>query len=517
MKSLEAAYKVLLKAGKPLHVEEITRQVLDDGLWSTTGQTPEYTINTNILKDIEKHRERSRFRKVGGRTYEANNPLGATTISAMLNDSPDNEAVISLPTAEQQSIKSLPAPIRTFAGLLASLQVTGLSFPAELVSQYLLALQAKRFVIFTGISGTGKTQLAMAVAAYYAEDQQTNRTVVAVRPDWTDQCGLLGFYNPLTRAYVTTPFLRFLLEAAAEVGQARREQRVPHPFFVVLDEMNLARVEYYFADFLSSLESGEALALHDDEILEAIGADGAQVAVPRRLHIPENLFFTGTVNVDETTSMFSPKVLDRAFTVEFNHVDLGGFGAQSGSNGAESEPLFLSSLPTSLLATTPATATPKDAAWKAFRELEGGALSQFVEALHRILEAEGRHFGYRVANEIARFVTLAHAQAGETEIARWAALDLAILTKVLPKLNGTQQELSDLLVRLFDLAATGVTTTPAITTETAVLKDWRVSRGQITPVASESTTAAPRLPRTAAKLWAMLRRLRQQGFASFIV
>lgn len=434
-----------------------------------------------------------------------------------VDDLLDYEPKVIPPIEPQGSQEQGTSPARTFGGLLTALHTAGLTFPVELVSQYLLALQAKRFVIFTGISGTGKTQLAMAVAAYYAEDQQTNRAVVAVRPDWTDQRGLLGFYNPLTRAYVTTPFLRFLLDAAAEVGLARREQRAPRPFFVVLDEMNLARVEYYFADFLSSLESGEALALHDDETLEAVGADGAQVAVPRRLHIPANLFFTGTVNVDETTSMFSPKVLDRAFTVEFNHVDLGGFGALPGSNSAEIEPLFLSSLPTSLLAAAPATATPKDAAWKAFRELDGGALSQFVEALHRILEAEGRHFGYRVANEIARFVTLAHAQAGQVEAARLAALDLAILTKVLPKLNGTQQELSELLVQLFDLAVHGVTATPAITTEAAVLKDWRVIRGQIAPVAPGSTTAAPRLPRTAAKLWVMLRRLRQQGFASFIV
>lgn len=406
-----------------------------------------------------------------------------------------------------------PSP-RTFAGLLASLQATGLSFPEELVSQYLLALQTKRFVIFTGISGTGKTQLAMAVAAYYADDQQVNRTVIAVRPDWTDQRGLLGFYNPLTHAYVTTPFLRFLLEAAAEIAHARQAARSPRPFFVVLDEMNLARVEYYFADFLSSLESGEPLALHDDEALEAKGIDGTQVAVPRRLAIPENVFFTGTVNVDETTSMFSPKVLDRAFTIEFTHVDLASFGASPVAEDAASQgPLFLHSFPVNLLQTASAV-VPKDSAWKAFRQLESGAPFQLVQTLHALLEAEGRHFGYRVAHEIARFVTLADTQTGGTEHARWAALDIAIVTKVLPKLSGTQQELSEILVQLFNLAYAGASPSTSMT-ESEVFAQWRVRGGQIRAVADG--TAPPRLPRTAAKLWMMLRRLRQQGFASFIV
>ena len=88
--------------------------------------------------------------------------------------------------------------------------------------------------------------------------------------------------------------------------------------------MNLARVEHYFSDFLSALESGEPIPLHEDEAVED-GESESGPQVPRELRVPGNVLFTGTVNVDETTYMFSPKVLDRAFTIEFDQVDLGGF------------------------------------------------------------------------------------------------------------------------------------------------------------------------------------------------
>ncbi|MYC89325.1 MAG: hypothetical protein F4X22_13975 [Gemmatimonadales bacterium] len=339
-----------------------------------------------------------------------------------------------------------------FRDLVESLKARGLLFPTETVADYVLALQTKRFAILTGISGTGKTQIAMAVARSFpatirdqpaeeldassapddavrmtarpfhfkwrqivlpvrfaaevesflaptagsasrmiqveypggltklrfyrepnrnvtwllfagahdfrdwylenvqpgdqfyisfqegetpdehriklrlaetevAERELDNRVVVPVRPDWVDNRGLLGYFNPLSNEYSTTPFLSLLLEAQAEEQRAEKEGRDPHPFFVVLDEMNLARVEHYFSDFLSALESGEPISLHESEEVEE-GRTESGAVVPRQLRVPNNVFFTGTVNVDETTYMFSPKVLDRAFTIEFDRVDL---------------------------------------------------------------------------------------------------------------------------------------------------------------------------------------------------
>ena len=352
-------------------------------------------------------------------------------------------------------VADAPAPVAApsggidFDGVIAQLESRSLSFPAELLASYLLALQARRFVLLTGISGTGKTQLALEVARLFsprttngetdgaekvlapdmlkrgrfvvpatlakefdaltgegrridvrllgrqvesmsvykdparpnllivllsgdgkrtfqttlsagdrlslrretidgkevlvADRAATASTVlsptyelVAVRPDWTDSRALLGFYNPLTRAYASTPTLDLVMRAQEEVSLAAAEGRAPRPFFLIFDEMNLARVEHYFSDFLSAMESGEELALHDDEDVDE--------EIPRRLALPSNLFVVGTVNVDETTYMFSPKVLDRAFVLEFNDVDLDLLSGRAASEDPASTPLALSKL-----------------------------------------------------------------------------------------------------------------------------------------------------------------------------
>lgn len=326
-----------------------------------------------------------------------------------------------------------------------------------------------------------------------------NHEVVAVRPDWTDGRGLLGFYNPLTRRYLTTPFLRLLLEAE----QAARETPMA-PFFVVLDEMNLARVEQYFSDFLSALESGEPIVLHDDPQLEAgeIDDDDDQEAfpVPRRLTIPANVFFTGTVNVDETTYMFSPKVLDRAFVIEFNEVDLEGYGTRDleQDEGSALELVSWEGF---------APFEPVSAAdWDALAKVDSGDVRRALTRLHGLLQEDNRHFGYRVANEIGRFITLAWQQCADPEQGLVDALDLAILSKILPKLHGTQQELEDPLTRL--LAFTLGDGRPT------AFDAWKTSEGEL--VQTTTTDQEPWLPRSSLKLWRMLRRLRAQGFTSFI-
>ncbi|WP_419861066.1 hypothetical protein [Candidatus Palauibacter sp.] len=566
-----------------------------------------------------------------------------------------------------------------FRDLVKSIEVKGLHFPTETVANYILALQTKRFAILTGISGTGKTQIAMSVAQSFQarisdrlarivdEDDDTGRTVkmtarpyhfrlhelglpvafvrhidpalqpppgsnggeigvsypggqatlkfyrdptptknqtslwfreaafrewyttnlqpgdqfyisfrggeqpdqhriefrlpdtrvtkrrldnytvVPVRPDWVDNRGLLGYLNPITGAYSTTPFLSLLLEAHKEEERADKEERHPHPFFVVLDEMNLARVEHYFSDFLSALESDEPIPLHDDQDIED-GAAESGVPVPRQLWIPKNVFFTGTVNVDETTYMFSPKVLDRAFTIEFDRVDLAGYTA--GVARSEAGELDLSADTDGALRFTPYE-KPDRGDWLEFTGIARGRYARVLRELHAILEGEHRHFGYRVANEIARFVNLAREQSADGDEAMKAAFDLALRQKVLPKFHGTQQELEPLLERLFNFAVLGGERRRGDTDVS--LDDWRVVDGRLTPKGraasstdvpartsesvadgsvdetegpgSENETDAgagtaegrdPELPRTAAKIWRMLKRLEQRGFAAFI-
>lgn len=528
-----------------------------------------------------------------------------------------------------------------FTRLLDSLAAANLTFSPEVVSNYLLAIQSKRFVLLTGISGTGKTQLAMEVAKHFrpsvdevqsidnplgavevtvrpdmikrtritlpatlrdnvrlpSPDPNTNRrqirvhfpggaqdqtywydpgrnviiilfgkrsdvwrwfqstfsegdrfllsiepdegddpfdsvriavprqqtvrrpldnyAVIAVQPDWTDHRGLLGFFNPITTQYVSTPFLDLLLRASADVTAAATAKRDPYPFFAILDEMNLARVEHYFADFLSCLESEEALVLHEDAATET-GEDIAGPAIPRKLKIPPNVFFTGTVNIDETTYMFSPKVLDRAFTIELNEVDLGALGGAAQALSAAA--LRLDRLPPTLVQPTRSSA----ADWRSLGELSEGDLRARVVDIHDLLAGSNRHFGYRVANEIARYVTLAAEQAGGSEEVLRAALDLALLQKVLPKFHGTQAEIEDVL---FDLLALAVDPSVArdSSSRNASRVDrlaWKVDRGRLVPATVESRAGPeapdPDLPRMAAKLWRMLDRLHRQGFTSFI-
>ena len=548
--------------------------------------------------------------------------------------------------------------------LIQSLRDDGLLFSQELVANYILALQTKRFAILTGISGTGKTRIAKAVAQQFelrrpvaripddavirevkpahvkfarfvlpvaisnelnietkpnpgtgptlgvrypggharlrtflaagknpilhfkgdsrkwlqstfevgdqfwlrvqpsetdgpgeleiglpdtdvVEQHIHNYVVVPVRPDWVDNRGLLGYLNPLTGEYSTEPFLNLLLRARDEEKRAEAIGEKPHPFFVILDEMNLARVEHYFSDFLSALESGEDIPLHENEAIES-GESESGPQVPRKLKVPGNVLFTGTVNVDETTYMFSPKVLDRAFTIEFDQVDLKGFSKDISSEDTSGLNLGSDQGPLDLLP----SGQSDDDDWKPSREdwvefsKETPGHHKALLRLHDILEGQHRHFGYRVANEIARFVNLAREQAAEadTDAAVDAAFDLALLQKVLPKFHGTQQELESLLEEIFQFAVHGGGHVPK-KDQTIELADWEVVKGRLVtrskpqapsqtpsgdagaegdepdsdnPEAADTGTKSPAYPRTGAKVLRMLNRLRDRGFTSFI-
>ena len=428
----------------------------------------------------------------------------------------------SLTTEESDAIEQLLGKVRTpdndgavpgtsdepvgFDDLMSRFTQAGLYFPTEAVSNYLLALQTKGFVILTGISGTGKTKLAMQVsrslAAGHASKCDDYLCVVAVRPDWTDNRGLIGWHNPITNTYVLTPALKFLLRAQDEIKAARAEGRAPRPYFLVLDEMNIARVEHYLSDFLSCLESGMPLQLHDE----------AGLGVPKELWIPYNVFITGTVNVDETTYNFSPKVLDRAFTIELNRVDLRQLGQPSHA-AADDHVMYLRELVPMLQEHERERHGATHDDWQEFIARADGKLAEVVTDLNERLTTENRHFGYRVATEIARFTNLAAKQAGDRKETLWAALDLALMEKVLPKFHGTQQELEGVLRELFSFSVDGSSPAAGHNVE----EEWDIVGNELRPLASTNVAVdAPRLPRMALKVRRMIRRLKRQGFTSFI-
>ncbi|PZP44835.1 MAG: hypothetical protein DI601_11350, partial [Azospirillum brasilense] len=224
-------------------------------------------------------------------------------------------------SAVSPDMQRLPAAIPV-ADIEAAVTALGGHYPGGEVRRFHAALNFlphKHFVILAGLSGTGKTQLALkyarAVHGLAAAAPDPFLFVCPVRPEWTDPTGLTGYYDVLSNRYMVPPFLEAVLLATAHRNS---------PVFVVLDEMNLARVEYYFSDVLSGIETGEALQLHAHGVpLE--GSTGT--SIPSELPLPPNLYIIGTINIDETTNPVSDKVLDRAVVIDMTAVDLAGFFA----------------------------------------------------------------------------------------------------------------------------------------------------------------------------------------------
>ncbi|AFD28109.1 McrB family protein [Deinococcus gobiensis] len=315
--------------------------------------------------------------------------------------------------ALQPDMQRLPRTL-SIDRILADVRSQGGYYPDRLVARYHAALNFqdhKHFVILAGISGTGKTKLALdyarAVHGVEGKDAEDPLLIVCpVRPDWTDPSGLLGYHDVLSGRYIVPPFLEALLLATAYPDA---------PVFVILDEMNLARVEYYLADVLSALESGAPLRLHQAGV-PIQGSTG--VEVPSSLTLPSNLFITGTINIDETTNALSDKVLDRAMLIDMSEVDLEGFLEQQASRlelaiaVQESRPLLLT---------------------------VHGALAQ-----HRM------HFGYRTAAEFLRYLSFALPVTRQpaTEL-----LDDLLVQKVLIRLQGGEGQRSLLSTLKHHLAA----------------------------------------------------------------
>ena len=290
----------------------------------------------------------------------------------------------------------------------------GFSYSDNLIENFYLSLKSKPFVILAGTSGTGKTRLVKL----FAEAIGAKYYMVPVRPDWSDGSDLFGHYD-LNGNFIEGPVCPAFNAAAASPD---------NPVFLCLDEMNLARVEYYLSDFLSVIESREKQddgAIHTDPI--AHFKEG----------IPDNLYIVGTVNMDETTFPFSKKVLDRANTIEFSYVDLfPGFDAFD----IEVEPL---QLPNAFLAT-------EYLVLAADCEKEKDFVIQVCDELQKvnsILKKANAHVGYRVRDEIV-FYMLNNKNA-ENLLTYEQAFDNEIMQKILPRIQGSQVAIKDLLIELF--------------------------------------------------------------------
>lgn len=313
------------------------------------------------------------------------------------------------------------------------------SLATEFSRRYITSLLAKPFVILTGNSGTGKTRISKQFAEYMEvldTNGEKNWLIVPVGADWTDNVRVLGFYNPLANNgagnYEKTGILK-LIERANDNPEI--------PYFLILDEMNLSHVERYFADFLSHMETSD----NPFELDGYKGKNGDEDEITGKLSYPENLFVIGTVNIDETTYMFSPKVLDRANVVEFKP--------------DKDDVLKLFNTPRQIVKITPAKSGVAEAFLRLAKEIRNGKSSidevQMIEvreiftAIYEIIEKNGYEFAYRTVREIRQYISAAHELAeqwGDSEL--YHAIDEQLLQKVLPKIHGNRKEIGDLLDEL---------------------------------------------------------------------
>lgn len=279
-----------------------------------------------------------------------------------------------------------------FTDICQHIRSKNLCIDEQVIRRYYLATRIRKFVILSGISGIGKTWLTKV----YADAIKAEYLLVPVSPNWTTNEDLLGYLNPIDKEYHHTAFSRFLEKADEEYKKAQSENRTPVPYHLVLDEMNLARVEYYFAKFLSAME-----VRMREEIAEI------ELAPDKKVLLPPNLYFIGTVNMDETTHSFADKVYDRAQLIELE--------------------------------------VSRDDLYNYLGEVEyRDILMQIWEEVHEVAP-----FAFRILNEITTYVK----EAELLDICWENSLDEQLLQKILPKFKGADERVGQALDAFVKIAS----------------------------------------------------------------
>ena len=357
---------------------------------------------------------------------------GSNTI--LENNMMSNSNVVT--SDQEHTSEQMPFSVST---VIDTIRQTGLLYSPSLIKRFAFSLMSKRFLILSGLAGSGKTQLALAFASALVENKDKQMCVVSVGADWTNRESLLGFPNALQPEKYVKPesgVLDLLIEA-------NRKENADKPFFLILDEMNMSYVERYFADFLSAMESKEKICLWNSDKDSDKVIDG----VPQRIDLPKNLFIIGTINVDETTYMFSPKVLDRANVIEFkiSSKEMGEFLQEMREIDRDS----IISKAAGMGADFVAKACMKDLAHD---DEAVKMLQQFFDELKNV----NAEFGYRSATEIFRFICQAKANDDtDKKMKDEEILDAAIVQKLLPKLHGSRKKLEPVLAQLWKLCFIG--------------------------------------------------------------
>lgn len=366
-----------------------------------------------------------------------------------------------------------PLPVAAAGTLQSSVQDVvsyiagrGFNFQPWQVAAFITAVRTKPFVILAGISGTGKTKLPQLVA----EATDADCRIVPVRPDWTDSSDLLG-YERLDGDFSPGHLLRLCREAASFPDRQ---------YFFVLDEMNIARVEYYFAEVLSALETRSV----QNGLLASAPLSPRAPQPWESVRLPGNVCIVGTVNMDETTHGFSRKVLDRAFVIELADVDLSLIQEIDPNVMPAQWPIANWRVLFPRLADLP----------KVDQDERVTACITALTDVNEVLEPGQLQVGYRVRDEVALFCVNAgdcadsFVAADETVV---SPLDLCITMKVLPRIQGGGALVRQVLEGL---------------------KAWVAPDAGAT---ANATTANAEFAQTLKRVDLMLTRLAETGFTSY--
>ena len=288
----------------------------------------------------------------------------------------------------------------------------------------------------------------------------SNHELVSVGANWTDNRNLLGYENILTNSYQSTPTLELMLKAKNDPK---------NPYFLILDEMNLSHVERYFADFLSSIESGKPLFLYTLKEIQVeengkmikkfnkdvykVVVDGYTYNIPPKLTIPDNLYIIGTVNIDETTYMFSPKVLDRANVIEFETFSAMDYMHYKKDDKKQSR--YKESIEDFSDETTIKDMDIEEL--NTFLSNYWENLSKELVKFQTVLKNSNFDFGFRVTNEILRYMAMAYQYDNNQDKFNWETVfDYQIKQKILPKLHGSENVIGETLDNLIKLSYYGI-------------------------------------------------------------
>ncbi|WP_050615531.1 McrB family protein [Bacillus testis] len=346
----------------------------------------------------------------------------------------------------------------------------GFLYSQEEVTNLFLSLKSKPFVILSGISGTGKTKMVQWFAESLGANEQNGQfALIPVRPDWNDGSDLLGYVD-IKGDFKEGPLTKVIRKAAADPE---------NPYFVLLDEMNLARVEHYFSDILSVMESRK---WEDGQLVTSVLLS-KEITGDEDVRLPANVYVIGTVNMDETTHPFSKKVLDRANTIEFNRVELSNLSFLNELGEVSASPIKNDQLVSKYLHLKDVYGT--------YPELVSDATG-LLEQINEVLRIANAHVGYRVRDEICFY--LAYNQAGKL-LDQEVALDHCILQKILPRISGSDSRTKMVLEGLYRLFTN---------------REWMDNLDQ-----PDEDVQSARFPLSAGKVVEMLRRFLDDGFTSF--